>query len=130
MSNYPTLNTMGVQHPLQINSYTIYQPRPDTDILRIKYERPKGSFLPVTRSYTFGRTPRIQLVDSATGQTETVYEITATLSKAITELDSIVQSKHDQHEIKQHLLSELERVQHDFAAEMIALRQLVEKLDA
>ena len=129
MSHYPILSSMGVQNPVQIIGYTLTQPRPDMDILRIRYERPKGSFLPVVRSYTFGRLQRVQVMDGAMNQSELVFEISPVLSKAILELDSIVQSKQDRNELKQQILSEIQRVQEEFTAELNALRQLVERLD-
>ncbi len=129
MSQYPILSSMGVQNPMQIIGYTLTQPRPDTDVLRIRYERPKGSFLPVVRSYTFGRSQRTQVSNGALSQAELVYEVSPVLSKAILELDSIVQSKQDRSELKIQILSEIERLQEDFNAELNSLKQLVSRLD-
>lgn len=129
MSQYSTLSSMGVQNPMQIIGYTLTQPRPDMDILRIRYERPKGSFLPVVRSYTFGRSQRIQVSDGAMSQSELVFEISPVLSKAILELDSIVHSKQDRNEMKVQILSEIERIQEEFNAELNSLKQLVERLE-
>lgn len=129
MSQYSTLNSMGVQNPMQIIGYTLTQPRPDMDILRIRYERPKGSFLPVVRSYTFGRSQRTQVSDGAMNQSELVFEISPVLSKAILELDSIVQSKQDRSELKAQILDEIERLQEEWNAELNSLKQLVERLE-
>lgn len=129
MSQYSTLSSMGVQNPMQIIGYTLTQPRPDRDILRIRYERPKGSFLPVVRSYTFGRSQRTQVSNGALSQTELVYEVSPILSKAILELDSIVQSKQDRSELKLQILSEIERLQEEFNAELNSLKQLVSRLE-
>lgn len=129
MSQYSTLSSMGVQNPMQIIGYTLTQPRPDRDILRIRYERPKGSFLPVVRSYTFGRSQRTQVSNGALSQTELVYEVSPVLSKAILELDSIVQSKQDRSELKSQILSEIERLQEEFNAELNSLKQLVSRLE-
>ncbi|MFM2318842.1 MAG: hypothetical protein RLZZ215_1463 [Pseudomonadota bacterium] len=129
MSQYSTLNSMGVQNPMQIIGYTLTQPRPDMDILRIRYERPKGSFLPVVRSYTFGRSQRTQVSDGAMNQSELVFEISPVLSKAILELDSIVQSKQDRSELKAQILDEIERLQEEWNAELNSLKQLVNRLE-
>lgn len=129
MSQYSTLSSMGVQNPMQIIGYTLTQPRPDTDVLRIRYERPKGSFLPVVRSYTFGRSQRTQVSNGALSQAELVYEVSPVLSKAILELDSIVQSKQDRSELKIQILSEIERLQEEFNAELDSLKQLVNRLE-
>ncbi|TXH68217.1 MAG: DUF3461 family protein [Thiothrix sp.] len=129
MSQYSTLSSMGVQNPMQIIGYTLTQPRADTDVLRIRYERPKGSFLPVVRSYTFGRSQRTQVSNGALSQAELVYEVSPVLSKAILELDSIVQSKQDRNELKIHILGEIERLQEEFNAELNSLKQLVSRLE-
>ncbi len=129
MSQYSTLSSMGVQNPMQIIGYTLTQPRPDTDVLRIRYERPKGSFLPVVRSYTFGRSQRTQVSNGALSQAELVYEVSPVLSKAILELDSIVQSKQDRSELKIQILGEIERLQEEFNAELDSLKQLVNRLE-
>ncbi len=129
MSQYSTLSSMGVQNPMQIIGYTLTQPRPDTDVLRIRYERPKGSFLPVVRSYTFGRSQRTQVSNGALSQAELVYEVSPVLSKAILELDSIVQSKQDRSELKIQILAEIERLQEEFNAELDSLKQLVNRLE-
>jgi hypothetical protein len=100
------------------------------DVLRIRYERPKGSFLPVVRSYTFGRSQRTQVSDGAMNQSELVFEISPVLSKAILELDSIVQSKQDRSELQQQVLSEIERIQEEFNAELNSLKQLVQRLES
>ncbi len=129
MSQYSTLTSMGVQHPLQIIGYTLTQPRLNMDVLKIRYERPKGSFLPVVRSYTFGRSQRTQVSDGAMNQGELVFEISPVLSKAILELDSIVHAKQDRGELKLQILNEIERVKEEFNAELNALKQLVERLE-
>ena len=129
MSQYSTLTSMGVQNPMQIIGYTLTQPRLGMDVLKVRYERPKGSFLPVVRSYTFGRSQRTQVTNGAMSQTELVYEVSPVLSKAILELDSIVHAKQDRGELKLQILNEIERVKEEFNAELNALKQLVERLE-
>ncbi len=128
MTTYPNLAQMGVQNPQEIIGYTLYQASPSTDVLKIKYQRPKGSFLPVTRSYSIGRSVHTRMIDSGTGKTEEVYEISPILSQAVVELDSIVNDKVSADELKQQILAEIERMQLDFTSEINALRQLVGKI--
>ncbi|WP_020396348.1 DUF3461 family protein [Thiolinea disciformis] len=129
-TSYPHLAQMGVQNPQQIIGYTLSHVAPDTDILKIKYQRPKGSFLPVTRSYQMGRSAHTRIVDSGTNKTEEIYEISPLLTKAVVELDSIVDAHSSQSEVKQKLLAEINRVQVEFNAELNALKQLVQQLDS
>lgn len=128
-TKYPNLQQMGVQNPDQINSYTVSHIAPDTDILKIKYQRPKGSFLPVTRSYHIGRTPHSHIVDSGSGTLKEFYEISPVLSNAILELDNIVKTNVTYAELKQQILADLDRIQLEVTAELNTLRALVNKLD-
>lgn len=126
---YPNLAQMGIQNPLQITGYTLSHIAPATDVLKIKYQRPKGSLLPVTRSYHVGRSAQTRMVDSGTAHTAEVFEISPTLTKALLELDSIVDAKASHDELKKDILAEIDRVEVEFVAELQALRQLVRKLD-
>lgn len=128
-SKYPNLAQMGVQNPQDIVGYTLSHIAPSTDVLKIKYQRPKGSLLPVTRSYNIGRAVQTRMLDSGTATTQEIHEISPVLSKAIAELDSIVDAKTSKQELKKHILTELDRVEMEFVAEMQALRQLLRKLD-
>ena len=127
-TKYPHLAQMGVQNPQEITGYTLYHVAPATDVLKIKYQRPKGSFLPITRSYSIGRSVHTRMVDSGIGKTEEIYDISPILSQAVAELDSIVDNKASTDELKQQLLAEIERMQVEFTSEINALRQLVNKI--
>lgn len=126
---YPALEAMGIKNPTQINSYSFYQSPQDTDVLRIKYVRPAGSFLPQTRTYKFSRMPKPQNQGGENQEIITIYEISPQLEAALTELDQIVQSNHSVKEIQQNLMHELDRLQHDVQADIEGLRQLIKKLD-
>lgn len=127
---YPNLAQMGVQNPQEIIGYTLSHIIPATDVLKIKYQRPKGSLLPVTRSYNIGRAVQTRMIDSGTATTGEIYEISPILSKAIYELDQIVDAKTSKDQLKKHILAELERVELEFVAEMRALRHLMAQLDS
>ncbi|TRW98115.1 DUF3461 family protein [Paracoccus sp. M683] len=82
---YPTLTQMGITSPGEISSYDYFQDANDEDILRIKYRRRPGSFLPETRVYRFRR---IGVAEAGGGT-----EISPTLSDAIVELDELLATK-------------------------------------
>lgn len=129
-TDYPALAAMGINNPNQITHYTIYNNPKETDVLRIRYARPKGSFLPVTRSYKFPRTPKPQTHSGETKHVVTVYEVSPQLAAAMNELDQIVKNKQSVKEVQQHLSHELDRIQNDFQADIEGLRQLIKKLDS
>ena len=126
---YPNLAQMGIQNPQEIIGYTLSHIAPATDLLKVKYQRPKGSLLPVTRTYHIGRSTQTRMIDGGTAHTEEIYEISPTLAKAIAELDQIVDAKSSRDELKKHILAEIDRVEVEFVAELQALRLLVRKLE-
>ncbi|MEZ5535483.1 MAG: DUF3461 family protein [Thiolinea sp.] len=129
-TEFPALEAMGVKNPHQINHFSVYQSGHDADVLKIRYARPKGSFLPETRTYNFPRTPKPQDQGGATPEVITVYEVSPQLAAALNELDRIVDQKQSVKEIQKQLSHELDRIQRDFQAEMEGLRQLIKKLDS
>lgn len=118
---FPALKLMGVNSVDQIQSYTLTNADPSKDVLRIKYKRPAGSFLPKTRSYEFDRTPRAS-DPSATGGDLTTYEISPILNDALVELDSIVNAKVDKEAVIDGMLEQLGDLEREFAGEIANLR--------
>lgn len=54
MSEYPTLEKMGVKSVESIDKYTVRH-QGDTDVLKIYYKRPKGSLLSRSKKFSFIR---------------------------------------------------------------------------
>jgi len=88
--SFPALNEMGVNNPHQIVGYSLRSDGADKDVLKLKYKREKGSFLPQTRTYKFGRSLRMVIADGGTSRMEHTYEISPFLLKAVAELDRLV----------------------------------------
>ena len=74
MADYPALTQMGISNPSQISRYSL-QHINNVDILRIVYKRQKGSLLPVSKKFKFGRAEKMVVTDGGRNQTETVHEI-------------------------------------------------------
>ncbi|MFK7860599.1 MAG: DUF3461 family protein [Granulosicoccus sp.] len=87
---YPALEEMGVTRAHQISSYTLRPDGADKDVLKIRYKRAKGSLLPESRTYKFGRSLKTVIADGGTSRMEHTYEISPFLLKAVAELDSLV----------------------------------------
>ncbi len=90
LQSYPALEEMGIKNAQEISGYSL---RPDgaaKDLLKIRYKRAKGSFLPHSRTYKFGRSLRTVIADGGTARMEHTYEISPFLLKAVAELDSLV----------------------------------------
>ncbi len=126
MSKYEALTRMGVQHPGEILRYELYSIG-QTDILRIIYNRKKGSILPVTKKYRFPQIKKSTMVDSGTRKTQVLFESSNELRNAIAELDKLLDAtKHTVSE-KQVLMEELRLMEEEFAVRISTIRRLLEK---
>ena len=99
----------------------------NTDILRIIYDRKKGSILPVSRKYRFPRLKKSTLVDSGTRQTEVIYESSAEFRNAISELSDLMKSRQSSEEVRKLILEEIHALEEDVAARIHYIKSLVEK---
>ncbi|ASJ72404.1 DUF3461 family protein [Granulosicoccus antarcticus] len=120
IADYPALAEMGIVRFHEISHYSLRQDGADKDVLRVIYKRAKGSFLPHTRKYKFGRSMKTVIADGGTSRMEHTYEISPFLLKAVAELDSLV-------EINQHDTSKVTStdLKADLLAEMNELKLLV-----
>lgn len=92
LNNYPALAEMGIVRFHEISSYRLSQNGDNEDVLRVKYKRTKGSLLPHSRKYKFGRSMKTFVADGGTARMDHNYEISPFLLKAVSELDSLVTS--------------------------------------
>lgn len=90
--SYPALEEMGITRAHQISTYTLRPDGAEKDVLKIRYKRAKGSLLPESRTYKFGRSLKTIIADGGTSRMEHTYEISPFLLKAVSELDTLVTS--------------------------------------
>lgn len=128
MADYPALTEMGIANPLQISRYSL-QTINNVDVLRIVYKRTKGSLLPVSKKFKFGRAQKMVVVDSGRNETAIVHEISPFLSKVTDELSRIVKSKHSRSESKEIIADEINRIEEEMNTRIAYLKSLVEGLD-
>ncbi len=106
------LSEMGVIRPSEISHYSLRQDGADKDVLRIIYTRAKGSLLPYSRKYKFGRSLKTVNADGGSSRMEQTYEISPFLLKAVDELDKLVNinqydtSKSSNTDLKADLMAE------------------------
>ncbi len=125
MSDYPRLTEMGVESFEQIAGFTVNS-LDYTDFLRIDYDRPTDSFLPVRRTYEFPRTQKT--ATSGSGEA-VVMESNACLREALLELKSIVGARESKKGVAACILEEVQRIEDETAAHCARIRELVAKLD-
>jgi hypothetical protein len=129
MSKYPRLKAMGIQHPQQIDGYTISSVD-YVDHLWITYTRPEGSLLPTSRSYRF---PRVQKSLSAGQEKQpanVVLETDEVFREAVAELRELMAAKSQKQTAAEELLSAINALEEDINARTAALKKLAEKLKA
>ncbi|MGB5626353.1 MAG: DUF3461 family protein [Woeseiaceae bacterium] len=127
MKTYPHLSEMGVLHPQQIDKYSINSIA-RTDILRIVYDRPKGSVLPLSRTYKFPRIQKSSVVDSGTLQTEYVLETDPAFRGALAELKEIMEAKGNNQDVASAILEELRLLEEDIALRSDYIKTLAGKI--
>ena len=86
MSEFPTLSEMGIANPGEIDRFSLSTTN-YIDSLRIFYKRKKGSLLPTSKRFEFGRSTRTVMTDGGTQTTDIVHDISPFLQKALQELD-------------------------------------------
>ena len=117
---------MGIQNPGQIARHAVYMSE-NTDILRIIYDRKKGSILPITRKYRFPRLPKTTLVDSGTRETKVLYESSSEFRQAVSELEKLARDRQSSEETHKLILEEVASLEEDVAARLAYIKSLLEK---
>ena len=97
-NQWPALTEMGVTRFHEISHYALIEESSRDDILKIYYKRAKGSLLPYSRKYRFGRSIKTVVEDSGTARMEDTYEISPYLQQAIVELDALIVQNREQGE--------------------------------
>lgn len=123
MKKYPHLTDMGVLHPEQIDRYSINSVD-YVDVLRIVYDRPKGSVLPTTRTYKF---PRVQKTVDKSGKQQAVMESDPVLRAAVEELKDVTGKKKSNQEVADRIREELDLLEEDVALRNEFVKSLLAK---
>ncbi|CAA6806443.1 MAG: Unknown protein [uncultured Thiotrichaceae bacterium] len=121
------LKTMGISCPAEITRYTLRQEDKD-DVLRVYDKRAKGSFLPASKKFTFGRSHKTIISDSGKSKYTDEQEISPILQAAIAELDQIVKHSGDVAEQKKVILDDIEHMEKYLCAKVKDLRSQIESL--
>jgi len=127
MNKYPRLDEMGVHNPQEIEKFLTYTTE-GFDILRIIYERKKGSFLPVSKNYKFARIRKSVLVDSGTRQTEVISESNPTFREALSELEQIKTVRDQGADLSELITEEVRLLEEDVALRIDYIKSLIKKV--
>ncbi|MFT4726923.1 MAG: hypothetical protein ACI9UN_001418 [Granulosicoccus sp.] len=120
-NTFPALAEMGIKRFHEISHYSLRQDGSKKDVLRVNYKRAKGSWLPYSRKYQFGRALKTVVADGGTGRLESNYEISPFLLKAVVELEKLV----DQNKLHDSETSESTELKADLLREVRELKAMV-----
>lgn len=118
---------MGVNNPGEIERYSLNTVN-NIDIIRIIYKRKKGSFLPASKRFEFGRSSKTIVANSGTMETEIVHEISPFVRKAIAELDNILDTKKSTVEHAKLVKEELHRLHQEMSSRLAYIDSLIDDM--
>ena len=127
MSEFQALTAMGVKHPEHIARYALYMVD-NTDILRITFDRKKGSILPTSVNFRFPRIKKPALVDSGTRRTEMVYESSLEFRNAVAELDRLMEAKKSSEDLEELIEHEVHALEEEVALRIAGIKSLVKRI--
>lgn len=127
MSKFPTLSEMGINNPGEIERYSLNTTN-NIDVLRVIYKRKKGSFLPTSKRFEFGRSKQSIVADSGTAKTEMVHVISPFLQDAMKELDGIISAKKSNIEYAKLVKQELQQLHNDMASRLVYIESLIDEM--
>ena len=122
---FPVLAEMGIKRFHEISHYSLRQDGAEKDVLRVNYKRAKGSWLPYSRKYQFGRSMRTVVADGGTGRLESTFEISPFLLKAVVELEKLI----EQNKLPKPASAETSDLKADLLKEVKELKALVASKD-
>jgi hypothetical protein len=118
---------MGIQNPKEIARYALYMVN-NTDILRVVYDRKKGSILPVSKIFKFPMLKKSTMVDSGTRKTELIYESSAEFRNALSELNQLMDARSSSESLGNLIEEEIHALEEDVASRIAYIKSLVDKI--
>ncbi|MGO3344286.1 MAG: DUF3461 family protein [Marinomonas sp.] len=124
---YPTLESMGVNSTENIEKFTLRYEN-GQDVLKVYYRREKGSLLPKSKKFKFGRSTKTVLADGGQQTYRQVQEPSLIVVRALEELELIVGKQHDIKVTKEDLILELEHLEKVMESKIADIKEKVNAL--
>jgi len=109
-SSYPTLKSMGISSTENIEKFTLRYEN-SQDVLKVYYRREKGSLLPKSKKFKFGRSTKTVLADGGQQTYRQVQEPSLIVVRAMEELEQIVGKQKEEKVTREELINELEHLE-------------------
>lgn len=121
------LKEMGINNPSEISRYSLREENGE-DVLRIYYKRTRGSLLPTSRKYSFGRSQKTIITDSGKPEYAEDPQISDVLQKVLKELDGIARDAQDHQAVKAAIIDEIDHLDRYVSTRIRDLRARIEQL--
>lgn len=131
MSDYPTLEKMGVKSVDSVEKYSLRH-QGDTDVLKIYYKRPKGSFLSRSKKFSFVRGRKSIPLEARNSKAfDHMDKISPQLVMALEELKKLDASRKEVDPIdpKQKYLSDLDHLEKVMTSKINEIRQQIKEME-
>ncbi|GAB3488160.1 DUF3461 family protein [Marinomonas epiphytica] len=123
---YPTLESMGITSIQDIEKFTLRY-EGGHDVLKVYYRREKGSLLPKSKKFKFGRSTKTVLADGGQQTYRQVQEPSLIVLRAMEELSQIVGKQEEAKVTKEDLIKELDHLEKVMTSKISEIKQ---KIDA
>ena len=122
------LEEMGVHNADQIIGYTLVAIDPETDVIRINYKRPRGSFLPRRRIYEFKRMGHPKKGRTPGDESPIRFEISPLLRRAVDELDALLADQSSKKVSKEAIRAEIQELRAEIDTRLAHIDNLLDAL--
>jgi len=124
---YPTLDSMGITSTENIEKFTLRYEN-GQDVLKVYYRREKGSLLPKSKKFKFGRSTKTVLADGGQQTYRQVQEPSLIVVRALEELEKIVGKQHEIKVSKDDLIVELEHLEKVMESKIADIKEKINAL--
>lgn len=124
---YPTLDSMGITSTENIEKFTLRYEN-GQDVLKVYYRREKGSLLPKSKKFKFGRSTKTVLADGGQQTYRQVQEPSLIVVRALEELENIVGKQHEIKVSKDDLIVELEHLEKVMESKIADIKEKINAL--
>lgn len=121
---YQTLNSMGITSLEDIEKFTLRYEN-GFDVLKVYYRREKGSLLPKSKKFKFGRSTKTVLADGGKQTYRQVQEPSLVVLRAVEELGQLVGKQHEDKATKDDLIQELEHLEKVVNSKLTELKEKI-----
>lgn len=124
---YQTLESMGVTSFDDIEKFTLRYEN-GYDVLKVYYRREKGSLLPKSKKFKFGRSTKTVLADGGQQTYRQVQEPSLVVLRAVEELGKIVGKQKEDKISKAELVEELVHLEKVMSSKIAELKEKIETM--